>query len=140
MKKKKLFILISLIILLVLSFAIRKTHAEAPDISKAQRYEQDITTWLDKLQKAESESNPMMVILDSNNRYSYGCLQYQMDTWIGDSRTYHIRGEMMDCSKQRQLARLTVENEPKDGWRRWYNSVAKRGVGMPPAMPQQEPL
>ena len=125
----KLFILL---VVVTLGSTLHIAQAESPSLTKQQAYQYQLEDWIDKIQYQESRGNPMMVILDTNNKYSYGCMQYQMDTWIGDSRKYGVKGEMMDCKAQRKLAMLTIQNEPKNGWRRWYNSTKK--VGLPPVL------
>ncbi len=115
-------------------FAFR-VRAEAPELTPEQKYEIEITAWLDRLEWDESNNKKLLVILDTNNKYSHGCLQYQLDTWLGDSKKYGVTGEMMDCDNQRKLARITVESEPERGWRRWYTSVTTKTAGYPPKKP-----
>lgn len=136
-RKNKIFVLIVLLLLFAASFLIpHKARSEAPNMGPMERYEIEIEAWLDRLEFDESRGNKMLVVLDTNAKYSHGCLQYQLSTWLADSKKYGIEGEMMDCSKQRQLARITVESDP-NGWKKWKTSVTKKTAGMPPQKPAQ---
>lgn len=121
-------------ILTLIVFPLSRARAEGPMLSPEQVYDAQMEQWLDRLQADESGKNPLLVILDTNNKYSHGCLQYQMDTWLSDSKKYGVTGEMMDCSKQRELAKRTIKNEPVNGWRRWFTSVTKKTAGKPPVL------
>lgn len=124
---KKLLYLILLLIVWVLSFFVIKAHAEAPDLT----YDQRLDFWIQQVRWEESRGHDMLVILDTNNRYSYGCLQFQMATWLMYSKKYKVEGEMMDCNKQIELTKYIIRNEP-DGWRNWYTTVVIKKVGKPP--------
>lgn len=108
--------------------------AESPDVSPQQKYETAMEQWLDRLQADESGKNPLLVILDSNKKYSYGCIQFQMETWVHYSKKYGIMTEIMDCSAQRKLAKLMIEND-YTAWRNWFTSVTKKTSGYPPHLP-----
>ncbi len=125
----KLFILMAVV---ALGSTLKIAHADAPSPSPEEVYSYKLDQWIDRIEWEESRGEKMLVILDSNDKYSYGCMQYQMDTWIGDSKAYGVKGEMMDCAKQKQLAKLTIMHEPDKGWKRWYNSTKK--VGLPPRL------
>ncbi len=96
--------------------------------------------WLEKLAKKESRGRSNIKILDVNNRHSYGCLQFQMETFKGYSKKYDLLPEaedkefenmIYDCNFQKLLARKMIE-ERYDNWRHWYNSVNSKHVGLPP--------
>lgn len=120
-----------LLVVVTLCATLNTAHAQSPNLSKDQLYAVQMNIWLDKLENAESQNQPMMVILDTNNKYSYGCLQFQMDTFIAYSKKYGVSGEMMDCSVQKELATKMVEND-YGAWSNWYNSVKYNGAGYPP--------
>lgn len=46
--------------------------------------------WLDSLSQCESGGRENITVLDSNNRYSYGILQFQLNTFIGYGKQYGI--------------------------------------------------
>lgn len=121
-----------------MSLTTFKLEAEAPLLTPQQIYENELDVWVEKVRWEESRGQDMLVILDTNNKYSHGCLQYQMQTWLDDSKKYKVEGEMMDCNKQKELAKKTVMAEPENGWRRWYTTVVKKGVGKPPLPPQSQ--
>lgn len=79
----------------------------------------------------ESGGKKLLVVLDTNKKYSYGCLQYQMATWNHYSKKYGIDAEIMDCDAQIEVTRNIIKYE-KDGWRNWWTTVVKKGVGLPP--------
>lgn len=99
-----------------------------------------LDVWLEKLVALESMGNMRAVVLDVNGKYSYGCLQFQKETFKEFGVKYNIFSKeeianlhelIFDCKLQKQLARIIIENE-KDGWEHWYTSVVKRGLGDPP--------
>jgi hypothetical protein len=117
----------------IASGSVTKIQAEAPMLSKEVLYDKAMEQWLDRLEKDESGGNRMRVILDVNNKYSYGCLQFQMETFIAQSKKFGIKGEMMDCNVQRTIAKAMIKNDYK-AWRNWYNSVTKKAAGYPPVL------
>lgn len=99
-----------------------------------------LDAWLTKLVKKESEGREHIKILDHNNQYSYGCLQFQMATFRSYVRRYDLLtntedGELenmiYDCDFQKVIARKMIE-EDYSNWRNWYTSVTKSKVGYPP--------
>ena len=44
--------------------------------------------WIDKLSTCESQDRPAIKVLDINNKYSYGLLQFQLDTFYGFGKQY----------------------------------------------------
>lgn len=112
-------------------FPLFRASAEAPMLSPEQQYEAELEVWLDRLQWDESNNNKMLVILDTNNKYSYGCLQFQMATWIEQSKKYNVEKEIMDCETQRYVAKQMIKSN-WNNWRHWYTSVTKKTSGKPP--------
>lgn len=49
---------------------------------------QDI--WIDSLIQCESQGRENITILDSNNKYSYGIMQFQLYTFLGFGKKYGI--------------------------------------------------
>ena len=102
--------------------------------------------WLDKLALKESEGRDHIKILDHNLRYSYGCLQFQMETFRSYVRKYdllentedaELENMIYDCSIQKTLARKMLEDDPGN-WRNWYTSVSVRHLGLPPVSEKSE--
>lgn len=99
-----------------------------------------IDIWLDGLAWYESQNHADIKHLDSNNRYSYGCLQFQMETFSSYIKRYGLlpnaeEGEyanwIYDCDFQRDLAKRMLA-EDRNNWQHWYTSVEIRGLGLPP--------
>ena len=112
------------------------TSQSAPDAMDA---------WLQKLIQKESEGREHIKILDHNNQYSYGCLQFQMATFRSYIRKYKLlantedaeRENMIyDCEFQQVLARKMIEDDYSN-WRNWYTSVSVRNLGLPPRVSAQ---
>src|SRR5690606_29192286 len=106
-------------------------RAESPTLTPEQLYEAQLEQWLDRLQFDESRTNPLIVILDTNNKYSYGCLQFQMGTWNHYSKLYKDDAEIMDCKAQRSVAKSMIKDNWGD-WKHWYTSVTTKTAGYPP--------
>ena len=97
--------------------------------------------WIQKLIRRESNGDAQMKIIDSNGRYSYGCLQFQLETFksyvikyelldAGSSDDFY-RSKIFDCNLQKQLARWMIA-EDYENWRHWWTSVRKTSLGLPP--------
>ena len=127
MKHILIRILVIALIIIAVLLTIGTAHAESP----AMTYDQKLDQWIENIRTEESGGHDMLVILDTNNKYSYGCLQYQMATWNYYSKKYGVDAEIMDCEAQKEVTRNIIKHE-KNGWRNWYTSVTKKGVGLPP--------
>jgi hypothetical protein len=101
-----------------------------------------LDNWLDNLAMAESNGKDHIKILDVNGRYSYGCLQFQLGTFLSYGRKYGIVPDTLsnadllkliyNCSVQKEIARAMIEDNTAN-WRHWYTSVRyNKNVGMPP--------
>lgn len=112
---------------------------EAPIIEEPIK--DDLDLWIDELVEYECPDCPdNFRIIDTNNRYSYSCLQFQEETFKGYIRRYDLFPETEDhelmnliyhCDIQKKLAKLMIQENPKN-WQHWYTSVAIRGLGIPP--------
>jgi len=125
--KRKLLYLFLLLSVWFFAWGVLKAKAESPDLS----YDQRLENWVQQVRWEESRGHDMLVILDTNNKYSYGCLQFQMATWNNYSKKYGITEEIMNCDAQIKLTKLIVQNEKK-GYDNWWTTVHKKGVGLPP--------
>ena len=99
--------------------------------------------WLDRLADFECQNCPdNFRHLDKNNLYSYGCLQFQKNTFYAEVRRYKLLpftedAELMnwiyDCQFQKSLARYMIQAGGFASARsHWYTSVVLRGLGYPP--------
>lgn len=101
----------------------------------------ELDLYIDKLADYECTNCPENFrIIDSNGKYSYGCLQFQESTFIAKVKDYNLLpsaedGEIINliyaCDFQKRLAKLMFQNE-KDTYKHWYTSVEIRGLGRPP--------
>lgn len=99
-----------------------------------------IDAWIDSLIQLESRGNDRIKILDVNGRYSYGCLQFQMDTFWRYGTKYNILTNadednlgtlIYNCDIQKTIAKAMID-ENRSNWRHWYTSVTKKKLGPPP--------
>jgi len=139
---KKVAILVLLVSVLTPN---TRTEATAPTVPKEASQEvifvsapDKLDIWIEKLVQAESNGREDIVVLDVNNRYSYGCLQYQMDTF---KRFYPLMGlespvsedgwkaAIMSCKTQKALTRAVLGKD-SGAWRHWFTSSKK--IGLPP--------
>ena len=111
-------------------------EAQAPTIDKetvnTAIKDAQLAVWIDKLMMLESEGREDIVIVDTNGKHSRGCLQFQDATFESYSKRYNFEGEIMNCGDQKKLAKLMIQENPKNA-RNWYTSVYKRGLGVPPS-------
>ena len=101
--------------------------------------------WIDELAEYEctgcaKDPYKIIAVLDNNNKYSHGCLQFQEATWIGYVGQYDLMphaephermNRIYDCPFQKQVAKLMIE-EDWNNWRHWRTSVEVKGLGYPP--------
>ncbi len=79
---------------------------------------QDI--WIAKLHECENYNN-VEKILDSNNKYSYGYLMFQMDTWLSYGKKFGAtRDNIGSSTLQKQVAKSMLD---QGLWRHWTNCV-----------------
>lgn len=72
--------LLCLFLLPVLTYAI--SPYDAPQSPK--------DVWLGKLRYCESQNRDHITVMDTNNKYSYGGLQFQLETFMGFGKQYGI--------------------------------------------------
>lgn len=94
--------------------------------------------WIEALHQCESQGRDYITILDTNNKNSYGGLQYQLDTFMGFGKQYGILPESFtnkeglllihNISVQKAIARRMLD----DGLERhWLNCVKRIGYSYP---------
>lgn len=90
--------------------------------------------WLDRLSNCESGGRSQITILDSNNKYSYGEFQFQLETFMKYGKQYGILPDeftnneglliIHNSSVQRAIAQHMID----DGLTyHWKNCVRKLG-------------
>lgn len=89
-----------------------------------------ILALIDSLVACESGNRWNIRVLDTNNRYSYGGLQFQMDTFIRYNRLYKVLPDMEDSEAlnaiydewtQRELAYHILEDGGFYNWKNCYD-------------------
>ena len=96
--------------------------------------------WLEKLISLESNGKEHLKILDNNGEYSFGCLQFQKETFEEFGLKYKLitpdadteaSNLLYDCNLQKEIAKKMIEDNYSN-WQRWYTSVITRKLGLPP--------
>lgn len=90
---------------------------------------------LDDLSYCESTNNPTVVILDSNNEYSYGLFQFQWRTIKYYAVKYNMLSddlepaEYADWALDPVFARDLARKILQDGeWENWYNCLKNKDL------------
>jgi len=106
-----------------------------------QRKQNPLQTWLNELEKYECNNCPIdYKRIDNNGFYSYGCLQFQKQTFLENLKKFYpetyksIEKEewqnlIWDCQFQKKLAYKMLEAN-SGAWRNWARSVS-RGLDKP---------
>lgn len=82
--------------------------------------------WIRKLEACEDPTgNTTIKILDVNDKYSYGVLQFQMATWLSYGKKFGTTADnIYDKTLQESVARSILD---AGGWHNWYNCTKKIG-------------
>jgi hypothetical protein len=100
--------------------------SENTNLSRIRRYDD----WLVSLEHCESGGREDIVILDTNNRYSYSCLQFQERTFNHYTARYGFEDyDIMNCEHQKDVANEMLK-ENYNNWRHWFNCSTKK-IGLP---------
>ena len=74
--------------------------------------------WIHQLEKCEDPTgNPDIKVLDTNDKYSYGVLQFQMSTWLQYQSAGTTEQNITDPFLQEKIARIILD---AGGWKNWY--------------------
>lgn len=94
--------------------------------------------WIEKLILLESEGKRGIKILDHNGEYSFGCLQFQKETFEEFGLKYNLiipdaklDDLLYNCDLQKEMAKKMIEDN-YNNWRHWYTSVKIKKLGLPP--------
>jgi hypothetical protein len=122
--------------------AIQLTDPElTPNINNNsyEKVEDEMDHWLSKLARFEYPgAEKYYKRLDTNGKYSYGCLQFQAATFTGMAQKYNITkalsnaSAIYDCGIQKEIARAMFEDDAGAASHHWYTSIYVKGLGMPP--------
>lgn len=101
-----------------------------------------LALYLDELEKFECPNcGPRYKRVDSNKKFSYGCLQFQSATWREMVRRHdpdskgktdtEIHSRIYECEYQKKIAgAMFQENKVKASYH-WYTTIYKKGLGLP---------
>lgn len=95
----------------------------------------DLELYLELLVHKESEGREDIVIIDTNGKKSYGCLQFQEETFRRYAKKFGVTSDILDCAGQRYLAQEILRTDPR-GWVHWQTSVGKLGRLPPGGRPR----
>lgn len=136
-----MIVLIGFFVVGIINFSKKDEQKEEEIKKEALLARTPLEEWIDKLEKFECEGciSPYRRI-DSNGLYSYGCFQFQEETFREQVRKYNLApyadyGEIMnfiyDCDFQKRLTKIMLEDNYQN-YLHWKTSVLIRGLGLPP--------
>lgn len=106
-----------------------------------ERTRDSLDDYLDRLAKFECDGcKDDFKRIDSNDRFSYACLQFQTDTFVEQAERHRVfssanRDELenflADCASQKAVARAMFMQNKEQAARHWYTSIYLRGLGLP---------
>ena len=109
-----------------------------PIISLAQTPQEE---WIDKLGKCESRDRPSIKILDTNNKYSYGLLQFQLETFYSFGKKYGFFPEEFTREEARLMINIpslqkAIAKEMLDDGLDWHwKNCRDKKIGKYPVSP-----
>jgi len=134
-------------IILMLGLILAATLLTEPDLTpninnnhtKNENVEDEMDHWLSKLARFEYPgAEKYFKRLDSNGKFSYGCLQFQAATFVGMAQKYGVSkafgdaSAIYDCGIQKEIARAMFEDDATAAAHHWYTSIYVKGLGLPP--------
>lgn len=84
--------------------------------------------YLAELAKCESGGKTDIKVLDTNGYYSYGAFQYQLNTWLVQSKNYgldYIKKDIFDLDKQVKLTHLLLSDKQYFHWKTCNNRIGR---------------
>ena len=125
MKKIKFVLVLAILAIAISKFGVsRLTYVRAED--SVLTHQQEV--YIHAIEFCESHGKENIKIMDSNNRYSYGVLMFQVETFLREGKKYGIIDEDT-TSKQGEKLIYNVDLQEKiahqmllnGGERNWYN-------------------
>ncbi len=108
-------------LLLAVLFALPSPHL-SQQLRNPMQYE-----WLAALEQCESTGSTTVKILDSNNKYSHGVVQFQMDTWLAYGKDFGAtRNNIYSKELQEQVALAMLRNGGSSHWLNCSNKISKK--------------
>mgnify|MGYP001568270099 CR=1 FL=1 len=103
-----------------------------------QQNQSPLDRWIEKLIAFESNGKKNIKILDHNGEHSFGCLQFQKETFEEFGMKYQLiainddtEKLIYNCELQKEIAKAMIK-ENYSNWRHWYTSVMIKKLGLPP--------
>lgn len=136
MKKYHIWVLLLLIVMMFLMkhyCVSSEVYVQAAEVLPTHKQ----TVYLHTMQYCESKGIQDIKILDSNNRYSYGVMQFQMETFLREGKNYALVSPettpkqaedsklIYSISLQEKIAHRMLL---KGGQKNWYNCTKKLGA------------
>ena len=128
------------------TFATPLNELLEPQSTPQTEWQKALKNWIENLVEYESNGSSTVKVLDWNGKYSYGCLQFQEQTFLGftkglktlpNATDEEIMNFIYDCEYQKLLAFKMIETN-YDNWRHWRYSVINRGLGLPPILKAED--
>lgn len=104
-------------------------------LKDAREHEFFVNAWIKDLGWCESRNKPHIKVMDSNDKYSYGYLQFQAETFMLYGKRYGILdkdlefGEVENLIYDKDLQIRIAERMLADGlhnhWKNCYNKIYK---------------
>lgn len=86
--------------------------AEAAPLATIEQFD-----WLHELEQCESTGSTTVKVLDTNDKYSYGVLQFQMATWLKYGKDFGTAANnIYDKDLQEQVALSILNAGGQDNW------------------------
>ena len=110
-------------------------------VERTKPFKEELSTsqveWLAKLETQESSGSTTVRILDTNKKFSTGCLQFQDETFLIQGKKYKLIPESLEkaepliynCELQYKIAHKMLLD---GGEGHWFNSVKKLQLGKYP--------
>lgn len=132
-KMNRCFIIIAIVVPILFFLNVYNNHEN--EKQKIEKENEEWSSWLSKLENLECrDCGTHYRRIDSNGKYSYGCLQFQEETWIEKIHEYKIKGDIYSCEDQKILARKMFEDKGAKTASHWYTSIFVKELGLPPGI------
>lgn len=83
--------------------------------------------WIEQLGNCESMGSTTVKVLDTNNKYSYGLLQFQMATWLKYGKDFGAtKDNIFDPDLQKTVARSMLDAGGANNWYNCAHSVERK--------------
>lgn len=80
--------------------------------------------WIEKLHDCENEGNRWPKKMDTNGKYSYGYVHFQMGTWLSYGKPFGATEEnIQDDELQKKVARSMLDNGGQGHWLNCSNKI-----------------